>query len=178
MSSVDSPSWYVISGGPSSGKSTTIEILRQRGYTVTDEQARAIIEEEMALGRTLEEIRGDAHEFQRQILLRQQAIEQQLDPADVVFLDRGIPDGLAYSHFLGLEDDALLHAASEQAGYRRVFILDLLDLHDDGSRIEDDAAQQQLQNYLDATYQALQFDVVHVPVLAPEARVDFILERL
>ncbi|MDH6531909.1 putative ATPase [Aurantimicrobium minutum] len=178
MSSVDSPPWYVISGGPSSGKSTTIGLLRERGYHVTDEQARAIIEEEMAKGRPLEEIRGDAHEFQQEILKRQLATESSLDPNEIVFLDRGIPDGLAYAHFLQIEEDAEIHAASERARYRRVFILDLLTLHDDGSRIEDTHTQEQIQDFLVATYEAMSFDVVRVPVLSAEERVAFILERL
>lgn len=178
MSSVDSPPWYVISGGPSSGKSTTINLLRQRGFHVTHEQARAIIVEQMATGRTLEEIRGDAHEFQQEILKRQLASEASLDPNEIVFLDRGIPDGLAYAHFLQIEEDAQIHAASERARYRRVFILDLLTLHDDGSRIEDTQSQQHIQDYLVATYEAMNFDVVRVPVMPAEDRVTFILDRL
>ncbi len=178
MSSVDSPPWYVLSGGPSSGKSTTIEILRKRGFTVTEETARAIIQDELAAGRSLEEIRGNGHDFQRRILLRQQELESHLDPEEIVFLDRGIPDGLAYSHLLDLGDDSHLHEAANKAKYRKIFILDLLELEDDGSRIEDRDTQHRLQDFLIATYETLSFDVVKVPVMEREKRVDYILERL
>lgn len=178
MTSEDTPPWYVISGGPSSGKSTTIGILKERGYRVTQEQARAIIEEEMLKGRSLAEIRGDAETFQHNILMRQIEIESKLDPNHIVFLDRGIPDGLAYAAFLKLNEDPELPHASMNARYRKVFILDLLPLHDDGSRIEDRESQQQIHDHLIDVYETFGFDVVRVPALEKEERVDFILSQL
>lgn len=32
--------WYVITGGPGSGKTTTAHLLKERGYTTTFEHAR------------------------------------------------------------------------------------------------------------------------------------------
>ena len=68
--------WWVITGGPSTGKSTLIERLSRRGYQVTQEAARQIIDEEMAKGRSLEQIRRDEWEFQERVSRRKEEVEE------------------------------------------------------------------------------------------------------
>ena len=51
--------WYVITGAPSSGKTTLLRELEKAGYRVIHEVARTIIESELAQGRTLKQIRSD-----------------------------------------------------------------------------------------------------------------------
>jgi len=172
------PPWYAVSGAPSSGKTTTVRLLAARGYRTTEEQARAIIAEEMATGRTLEDVRGAGEWFQEVILERQLALEAQLPPDETVFLDRGTPDGLAYERFLKLQPNPALAAAAQRSPYRRVFVLEPLSFIADHGRIEDSETQTNLHHAIRDTYLELGFDVVDVPVLAPEERVDFILERL
>jgi predicted ATPase len=170
--------WYVITGGPSSGKTTTIGLLKSRGYSTAPEMARTLIEEGQAQGRTLAEIRADGDAFQLAILHRQVALEAALNPDDVVFLDRGMPDGLAYERFLGLVPNPELVAASASARYRKVFVLDLLPIEDDGGRPENEDEQSQIQEHLLATYRELGFDVETVPVMSPGERAQHILDRL
>lgn len=172
------PAWYVISGGPSSGKSTTIALLAGRGFHVTTEKARQILDEEMAKGRSADDIRGDGEWFQELILERELAMDAQLDPGATIFLDRGIPDGFAYERYLRLTPNPALAEAARVQRYRRVFVLDPLHLHDDGSRIEDEQAQQDIHDAIVATYGELGFDLVQVPVLPIEQRVEFILARI
>ena len=170
--------WYVITGGPSSGKTTTVNLLRDRGYTTTIEHARHYIDLQRIEGRTVEEVRAKQREFQRGVLDMQLAEEAALDPATTVFLDRAIPDSLAYYRFLQLEPDPILVAALEQVDYRTTFILDLLPLAPDYARTEDTAAQQRIHHLLTEVYAALPFPIVHVPVLGAHERVDFILHPL
>jgi predicted ATPase len=172
------PPWFAVSGAPSSGKTTTVRLLAARGYRTTEEQARAIITEEMAKGRTLEEVRGAGEWFQEAILERQLALEALLPHDENVFLDRGTPDGLAYERFLKLVPNPALTAAAERSPYRRVFLLEPLAFTADHGRIEDSETQANLHHAIRDTYVDLGFDVVDVPVLSPEARVDFILARL
>ena len=173
-----SPAWFAVSGAPSSGKTTTVRLLAARGYRTTEEQARAIITEEIANGRTLEEVRGAGEWFQAVILERQLALEAQLPLDETVFLDRGTPDGLAYERFLKLQPNPALAAAAQRSPYRRVFVLEPLDFAADHGRIEDSETQTNLHHAIRDTYLELGFDVVDVPVLASVERVDFILERL
>jgi predicted ATPase len=173
-----SPAWYAVSGAPSSGKTTTVRLLAARGFRTTEEQARAIITEEMQKGRTLEDVRGAGEWFQEVILERQLALEAQLPRDETVFLDRGTPDGLAYERFLKLQPNPALTAAAQRSPYRRVFVLEPLSFAADHGRIEDSETQANLHHAIRDTYLELGFDVVDVPVLAPEDRVTFILERV
>src|SRR5690606_7056186 len=109
---------------------------------------------------TVEEVRAKQREFQRGVLDMQLAEEAALDPATTVFLDRAIPDSLAYYRFLQLEPDPILVAALEQVDYRTTFILDLLPLAPDYARTEDTAAQQRIHHLLTEVYAALPFPIV------------------
>lgn len=170
--------WYVITGGPSSGKTTTVDLLRARGYRTTIEDARLYIDLQRLGGRTVEQIRGRQVEFQRNVLALQLAQEAALDPDELVFLDRAVPDSLAYYRFLGIEPDPALLEAIERAPYRKVFVMDLLPLAPDYARTEDVPAQRRIHQLLVEVYESLPIPVERVPVLPPEERVDHILARL
>ena len=170
--------WYVITGGPSSGKTTTVDLLRARGYRTTIEDARLYIDLQRLGGRTVEQIRGRQVEFQRNVLALQLAQEAALDPDELVFLDRAVPDSLAYYRFLGIEPDPALLGAMERAPYRKVFVMDLLPLAPDYARTEDVPAQRRIHELLLEVYESLPIPVERVPVLPPEERVDHILARL
>ncbi len=178
MSTPQSTQWYVLTGGPSSGKTTTIELLRARGFKVVPEHAREYIDEQIEAGRTLEDIRSHNEEFQRQIIKRQIAHEESLNPHEQVFLDRAIPDSLAYFRFLGLEPDRFLLDAIRSSAYKRVFILDLLPLEKDEARTEDVEDQIRIHKELIRVYEELNCHVEIVPVLPAEERVEYILARL
>ena len=170
--------WYVITGGPSSGKTTTVNLLKERGYMTTIEHARHYIDTQKVGGSTVEEIRANQLTFQRGILNMQIEQERALSPNEVIFLDRAIPDALAYYRFLGLSPDEKLQEAVHKHLYKRVFILDPLPLVSDYARTEDGVAQKKIHALLAEVYESLPYPVVHVPVLPPEERVDFILKNL
>ena len=178
MNSVDSPPWYVITGGPSSGKTTTINLLRERGFAIAHEHASEIIAEELAKGRTLLEVRADGEWFQEEILTRQLEDEATLKEDETSFLDRGVPDGLGYERYLKLTPNPALHLASQQARYRKVFLLECLPVKIDWNRHEDAQVQQEIHDAIRATYLELGFDLIDVPALSAEERVEFILEHL
>jgi predicted ATPase len=170
--------WYVITGGPGSGKTTTVNLLNGRGYKTTIEHARHYIDTKLRDGKTVDEVRKNQTAFQLGVLEMQLEQEREISPDEVVFLDRAIPDALAYYRFLNLIEDPKLTEALQTASYRKVFILDYLPLVNDYARREDEAAQKKIHGLLTEVYESLPFPVVHVPILEPEARVDFILKNL
>ena len=174
----NSNNWYVITGGPSSGKTTTVNMLSERGYKTTIEHARHYIDTMHQGGRSVEEIRSNQMEFQLGVLEMQIEQEAILSAGDMVFLDRAIPDALAYYRFLNLEVDERLTKALETASYKKIFILSLLPFVKDYARTEDEEAQKQLHSLLIEVYTSLPSPVIHVPVLSPKERVSFILDNL
>src|ERR1035437_2236108 len=86
--------WYVITGGPCSGKTTVVNLLQARGYKTTIEDARHYLEMQALNGRTVEEVRKHQADFQLAVLQMQIEQEKELSPEDIVFLDRAIPDAL------------------------------------------------------------------------------------
>ncbi len=170
--------WYVITGGPGSGKTTTVNLLKERGYKTTIEHARHYIDTQRISGKTTEEARSNQIQFQRSVLDMQIAEEQALRPEDLVFLDRAIPDALAYHRFLKLPEDEGLRNASRTVSYKKVFILDTLPLVKDYARTEDAEDQKAIHQLLAEVYESLKIPLMHVPVLPPDKRVDFILANL
>lgn len=170
--------WYVITGGPSSGKTTTVNLLRERGYQTTIEHARHYLDTQRAAGHPVTEIRARLREFQLGVLEMQIEQESSLSPDDIVFLDRAVPDAAAYYRFLDLTPDKRLLDALETVSYRKVFILDMLPLVRDYARNEDEAAQHRIHQLLTEVYESLPFPVVHVSAMPAEARVDFIIANM
>ncbi len=48
-----STNWYVITGGPGSGKTTMVNLLRARGYKTTIENARHYFDMQRLNGKTV-----------------------------------------------------------------------------------------------------------------------------
>lgn len=170
--------WVVITGAPSSGKTSVIDELRARGYPVQAEVARELIEECLRRGQSLEDVRKDGgKQLQHDILRIKRAREASLDPAQLVFMDRGMPDSIAYFRLAELGADAAI-AACHMYRYDAVFIFDRLPLVKDGVRAEDDAVAKRIDDMLRADYAALGYQPVCVPAVPVSARADMILQHL
>jgi predicted ATPase len=169
--------WYVITGAPCAGKTSVIRCLAASGYAVVHETARAYIEEGLAAGRTLAQIREDELAFERVILRRKIALEAGLDPRHTLFFDRGIPDSIAYFRNAGL-DTAECFAAAARLRYAGVFVLARLKLKDDPVRAEDDLGAARLEALIEAAYRQLGYRPVRIPLRPVEERTALILSQI
>ena len=104
--------------------------------------------------------------------------EAMLSPQDTVFLDRALPDALAYYYFLNLQPGERIKTAIKIYRYKKIFILDLLPLVQDYARKEDEEAQKKIHELLIRVYTELNLPIIFIPVLPPNERVDFILKNL
>lgn len=169
--------WHVITGGACCGKTTLIDLLAEQGFQTVPETGRQVIEREVAKGRSVEDVFREGATYARMIMNLQLQTEQRLRATDLFFLDRALPGCLPFYRHFGLDVDEVL-AECFHHRYASVFILDLLPLELDGARVQDEAYTVRLDEALVCYYGALGYDVVRVPVLSPEERLEFVLERL
>lgn len=169
--------WHVITGAPSCGKTTLIDLLYDKGFQTAPEGARLHLEKEIARGRTVQEIRSNEVALQCGIKDMQLEIERGLSADDLIFLDRAVPDCLAWYRVFGLDPNEFLKECFQHR-YASVFMLDRLPLQLDGLRYKDDALQDFTEDWHTRDYIALGYRIVRVPVLPPEERLGFILDML
>lgn len=168
--------WQVISGAPSCGKTTLIDLLAIMGYQTKDESARQYLEQEMAKGRTLQEIYLNKEDA-RGIIKLQIKAEQALPVNKLIFLDRAVPDSLAFFRTIGLNPNDFLSGCCLYQ-YAGVFLLDRLPLVQDDARLDDGPMADYIDRWHELDYAALGYHVIRVPVLPPAERLGFILERV
>jgi O-acetyl-ADP-ribose deacetylase (regulator of RNase III)/predicted ATPase len=175
--SMSDTDWYVISGAPSSGKTTLVEALERRGYRVVHEVARAILEAGMDRGRAPEDMKADKEAFQNLVLNTKIAVEAGLPKDEVIVLDRAIPDSIAYFAIAGLNPEEAV-AKSPRNRYKKVFLLDRLPYLTDPARTEDQSEAASLDQSLEAGYSALGYEVIRIPVMPVEERLRRIIQEL
>jgi predicted ATPase len=169
--------WHVITGAPCCGKTTLIDQLADTGFQTVPETGRAYIEQEMARGRTIDEIRQNNATFCRTIKDLQLAMELGLRARECLFLDRAFPDSLTWFRVAGLDPNQILSECFHHR-YASVFLLDRFPLQQDGVRTEDDVQSDFADEWLAHDYGALGYSVVRVPVMSRAERLTFVLERL
>jgi predicted ATPase len=169
--------WHVITGTSCCGKTTLIDQLAAEGFQTVAETARQYFEEELARGRTIDEVRDSGIDLERHLLDLQLGAENALRAIDVVFLDRALPDCLTFYRFNGDDPNEILSECFHHR-YASVFILDPLPYQQDQVRLEDEAERDFLDVWLARDYATLGYDVVRAPVLSPEERLAFVLENL
>ena len=114
----------VITGGPGTGKTTLIDALIEQGYSCFPEISRQITLEAKKQG--IEQLFLEKPLLFSELLLegRKKQYQSALqDHAEIVFLDRGIPDILAYMHYIGDSYPAFFDEACAENQYSKVFVL-------------------------------------------------------
>lgn len=169
----------MITGGPSTGKTTLIDHLAKLGYATVPEAARLMIDERIQAGETIEHIRADEQAFQEAILRRKASIEAQLDPHRIYFLDRGMHDTTAYLQYYHFPVQPWATKLINQASYRKVFVLEPLPTYtQDYSRTEDETFRQTITDLFCKAYQAGGIEVIRVPAMSIAKRTKLILQNV
>ena len=163
----------VLTGAPNVGKSTTIEMLGGLGCPVMNEIAEQVINE----GEHKPWL-GDSEQlaFQVEVANRQAAAEARLGHInDVVYLDRGIADAIAYRLIYGrsLTD---LHLNMQAQHYSAVFVFEPVDGWDNnGVRYEDPDFARAMTPVMRRVYESFGVPVVSVPSMSTRDRTHFIV---
>ncbi len=172
---------FILTGGPGSGKSTIIETLLKRGYWCSKEAGRGVIQDQVNIG-------GDALPWANQTAFAELMLswemrswheaEGQTRPC---FFDRGVPDVVGYLRLSALNIPRHLENAVAKFRYNRtVFITPpWRDIY------VQDTERKQSFNVAVATYHAMvktyrlyDYQLIELPCISVEERVDFILSRI
>jgi len=175
------PKKVVIAGGPGTGKTSIIDHLKERGFICYDEISRQVTLQARKDG--IEQLfLTDPLLFSEKLLegrIKQfrDALQEQ-EP--VVFLDRGIPDVLAYMDYIGDQYPEHFINACKANTYDYVFVLAPWQeiFTSDSERYENFEQAIEIHHHLLSTYKRFGYRLIDVPFASVEDRSDFILEEL
>ncbi|WP_353084235.1 ATP-binding protein [Flavobacterium sp.] len=171
----------VIIGGPGTGKTTIIEGLLAKGFCCYPEISREVTLEAKKQG--IEQLFLENPLLFSELLLegrKKQFYNAQKEPHNIVFLDRGIPDVLAYMHYIGDSYPAFFDLACREHIYTKIFLLPPWEeiYESDNERYENFEQATLIYNHLTETYQKYGYHLIEVPKGTVEERISFILNQL
>jgi predicted ATPase len=170
--------WYVITGSPSTGKTTLIEMLEKQGYKTVHEAARTMIDNAISRGISADELRRDEKKFQENVARLKCQIESDIAKDEPVFFDRGIHDTLAYMRLHGYKIDKWLVDLSIKSTYKKVFLLDALPFYvQDYARTEEKKEAKLLAGHLNDVYIEYGMNPIKIKYTSVEERLKIILRE-
>lgn len=171
--------FFVITGGPGSGKSSLIDALQKRGYARSIEAGRGVIQDQVAVGGSALPW-ADRLKFAELMLsweMRSYHLAREADGP--VFFDRGVPDVLGYLRLLQAPVSEHMQKAAEIFRYnRRVFIAPPwreIFRHDVERKQDFDEAVRTYEAMV-AVYSDYHYELVEIPRVSTEERVQFVLQ--
>jgi predicted ATPase len=173
--------FYILTGGPGSGKTTILNGLRDRGFTCVEEVGRLLIQEQLKIGGNAVHW-GDQKAFRDLMLSRSMYLYDQMRlQEDVVFFDRGIPELIGYCALIGCEVPPYLQKAVEEYSYNKsVFIMPPWQeiYQNDPERKQD--FQEAIDTYhcVANAYTDTGYSLIEVPKASVEERITFILNTV
>lgn len=175
------PKKVVIAGGPGSGKTSIINELKQRGFLCYDEISRQITLQARKDG--IEQMfLTDPILFSEKLLegRTQQFKAAEKEIGSTVFLDRGLPDVIAYMDFIGDIYPNHFVTTCEAHKYDAIYVLAPWQeiFTSDSERYENFEEAIEIHKHLLTTYQRFGYNLIDVPFGSVKTRTDFVLESL
>ena len=173
--------FFVVTGGPGSGKTTLIEALKDAGFAASVEAGRGIIQDQVATGGTA--LPWHNAELFAELMLswemRSYHLAQQT--TGPVFFDRGVVDMVGYYRLLGLPVPQPAVKASQMFRYhRRAFLAPPWPAiyEQDRERKQDFAEAVRTCEAIAAAYTEYGYELVELPREPVGERIRFVLDAI
>lgn len=165
-------------GSPGSGKTTVLSELEKRGYVCFKEVSREIILE--AKKRGIDQLfLSNPDEFNQKLLSGRIAQHKACiqHEGNYVFIDRGLPDIIAYNNYINVPTEEKVIKASIELTYDFVFLFPAWKkiFKNDNERYESFEEALKIQENLKETYIKHGYDICEVPVGDISERANYIL---
>ena len=173
--------FFILTGGPGSGKSSLIDALTRLGYARTVEAGRAIIQDQVDIGGNALPWADQAHFAELMLSWEMRSYHSAQEHPGPVFFDRGVPDVMAYLRLVNLPAPAhVIKAASEFRYNRSVFIAPPWKeiFHPDRERKQDFDEAVRTYESLAFTYKELGYELVELPRVSVDERVQYVLRTI
>ncbi|MCH4822960.1 ATP-binding protein [Gramella lutea] len=171
----------VITGGPGTGKSSIIHKLEDKGEKCLHEISRQVTLEAQKEG-------IDQLFLENPLLFSEKLLEGRLNQyheanalnSDHIFMDRGLPDVVAYMDYFNTNYPDIFDHTCTNHRYELIFILPPWKeiYKSDNERYESFEEALKISSYLYSTYRRYGYDPIEVPKLTVEERTDFILDMI
>lgn len=166
---------YIITGAPGTGKTSLINALKQQGHSCYDEVSRKIIIKQQKIGNDKTPW-GDLSGFVN--LVYQQTIKELNIPVKQnTFVDRGLPDSIAYLRARSYKVPEYLVRFPFETYYESTIFLapPWEEIYaNDPQRPQSSQEAFRIHKYLVEVYQSLHFSIKILPKEMIEKRIDFI----
>ncbi|MBK6506904.1 MAG: AAA family ATPase [Ignavibacteria bacterium] len=169
--------YFVITGAMGAGKSTILNVLKDRGFICIDEPAREILKEQRSIsGNGVPEKNP---ELFNELMLSRMIFQfnQHSNIEETVFFDRGMADIIAYSKLLNTSQGRAVNASVEYRYNKHVFFLpgwEGIYCKDEERKVDFEVANSFGNNIRDI-YQELGYIISDVLLISVEERAEHII---
>ena len=170
----------VITGAPSTGKTTIINALKKEGYSCAEEISRELIAEQIDIG-------GNILPWKDQIAFENQianirTLQYLTIPEDCIcFFDRSALDCIAYLKLNNLEATTQIIENIKKCNFNKtVFYTPIWkEIYvNDSERKENIEKAIKIENVIINTYRSKGYELIKIPKLPITERVDFIISKI
>ncbi|MDR5590104.1 ATP-binding protein [Christiangramia sp. SM2212] len=171
----------VITGGPGTGKSSIVHNLEKKGEKCLHEISRQVTLEAQKEG-------IDQLFLEQPLLFSEKLLEGRLNQfkeasaynSDHIFIDRGLPDVVAYMDYFDTNYPEIFDNTCQNNRYDQIFILPPWKeiYKSDNERYESFEEALKISSYLYSTYKRYGYEPIEVPKLSVEDRTNFILDKI
>lgn len=171
-------SFFVVTGGPGSGKTTLIDALERAGFARTVEAGRGVIQDQMEIDGPALPWRDPAAFAELMLGWEMRSYRMAERQAGPVFFDRGVPDVIGYLRLMRLPVPAHMEKAAEVFRYRHRVLMappwrEIFT--QDAERRQDFAEAERTYEALAETYVRVGYELVELPRASVAERLQFVV---